>query len=71
MEKFSIISLGSQIVTEANAYKYLEEVRWGDETACPHCGVISSDYFLTLKSGISRETSSGKQSPWRIWKCSD
>lgn len=66
VEKFSIISLGAQIATEANAYKYLEEVRWGDETACPRCGVISSRYFLTPKNGISRETSSGKQSQRRI-----
>jgi transposase-like protein len=70
VENFSIVSLGVQIATEADAYKYLEEVRWGDETACPHCGVISSHYFLTPKNGISRETSSGKQSQRRMWKCS-
>jgi transposase-like protein len=70
VEKLPIISLGSQIATEADAYKYLEEVRWGDEAACPHCGVISGHYFLTPKNGISRKTSSGKQSQRRMWKCS-
>jgi predicted RNA-binding Zn-ribbon protein involved in translation (DUF1610 family) len=65
-ENFLIFSLGSQIATEANTYKYLEEVRWGDETACPRCGVISSRSFLTPKNGISRETSSRKHSQRRI-----
>ena len=70
VEKLPIISLAAQIATEADAYKYLEEVRWGDEAACPHCGVKSGHYFLTPKNGMSRKTSSGKQSQRRMWKCS-
>jgi transposase-like protein len=70
VEILPIISLGSQITTEASAYKYLEEARWGDEVACPHCGAESGHYFLTPKNGISRKTSSGKQSQRRMWKCS-
>ena len=54
VEKLPIISLAAQIATEADAYKYLEEVRWGDEAACPHCGVKSGHYFLTPKNGMSR-----------------
>src|SRR5271154_2619830 len=69
MEKFSFVSLAAKVATEADAYKYLEGLRWGDKPVCPHCGVIDGHYFLTPKNGVSRETSRGKQSQRRTWKC--
>jgi len=71
MEKFSVISLASKIPTEANAYRYLEELRWDGDPVCPHCGVIGGHYFLTPENGVSRKTSSGSLSQRRTWKCAD
>ena len=70
MEKFTVMWLAAKLQSDADAYKYLEELRWGDEPVCPHCGVIGGHYFLKPANGISRETSRGKQSQRRTWKCS-
>ena len=37
---------------------------------CPHCGSIDKHYFLEPRNGVSRETSTGKQTQRRLWKCS-
>jgi len=71
MEKFSLIGLATRLATEADAWIYLERLRWNGEPVCPHCGVIGGHYFLTPKNGISRTTSRGTQSQRRTWKCKD
>ena len=71
MEKFSVTNLAKKIPTEAAAYKYLEGVRWNGRPVCPHCGVIDGHYFLIPKNGTSRETSRGRMSERRTWKCHD
>jgi transposase-like protein len=71
MEKFSVVSLASQIQTEGDAYAFLEKLRWGAEPVCPHCGVIGGHYFLKPSNGVSRTTSRGTQSQRRTWKCAD
>lgn len=77
-QDYSIPSLMNRLSSEADAYKLLEELRWGHdpkaEAACPHCGVIGGHYYLTPANGQSRSTRmtkvSGKVSERRVWKCS-
>jgi len=71
----SLIELINEIQTEADAYIYLEKMRWPDGVppACPHCG--SSDrppLFLKPQDGSTgRKTRTGSISQRRVWKCRD
>jgi transposase-like protein len=67
----SIPKLADRLRTEADAYKFLEELRWGDEQVCPHCGSIRQHYFLRPSNGASRKTRTGSTSERRVWKCAD
>jgi transposase-like protein len=68
--EISFPALANKISTEADAYLLLEEMRWHGKPVCPHCGSIDKHYFLTPRNGTSRETSTGKQTQRRLWKCS-
>ncbi len=71
VERISVISLADQIETEADAYLFLERLRWGDTPVCSHCG-SERVYFLKPRNGVSRTTRTGKtQTMRRLWKCSD
>jgi transposase-like protein len=67
----SIPQLADRLSTEADAYRFLEELRWGDEQVCPHCGSIREHYFLKPSNGASRKTRTGSASERRVWKCAD
>src|SRR5947209_2144339 len=71
MSDLSIPKLADRIRTEADAYKFLEDLRWGDQPVCPHCGSVRKPYFLTPKNGASRKTRTGSASERRVWKCAD
>ncbi|MEA2376222.1 MAG: hypothetical protein QOD13_129 [Thermoleophilaceae bacterium] len=71
MAKLSIPKLAEKIRTEADAYLFLENLRWGDKPVCPHCGSVRKPYFLTPKNGTSRKTRTGSVSERRVWKCAD
>ena len=68
--EISFPALANKIPTEADAYLLLEEMRWHGKPVCPHCGSIDKHYFLEPRNGVSRETSTGKQTQRRLWKCS-
>lgn len=68
-QEFSIPALAMQLDSEAAAYKMMEELRWGTEPVCPHCGVLGGHYFLNPANGTSRKTRTGTQSERRVWKC--
>ena len=71
MERISVLALSEQIENEADAYAFLERLRWGDPVApkCPHCG-SEKVYFLKPANGISRTTRTRKtQTMRRLWKC--
>ncbi len=68
---FSIPALADKIRTEADAYEFLEELRWNGQPVCPHCGSVRKPYFLTPKDGASRKTRTGAKSERRVWKCAD
>jgi transposase-like protein len=64
--KISLLSLPDKLRTEGDAYRVLEEMRWGDTPMCPHCGSVRKHYFLT-----PRKTRTGAPTERRIWKCAD
>ena len=65
------MSLANRIQTEADAYAFMESLRWGPENenlSCPHCGNDRA-YFLTPKDGTAaRKTRTGSASQRRVWK---
>jgi transposase-like protein len=67
----NVLQLADKLRTEADAYLYLEELRWGDRPVCPHCGSVGEHYFLTPANGRSRKTRTGSASERRVWKCRD
>lgn len=68
-QEISIPTLALSIRSEADAYEYLERLRWNGETVCPHCGEIGTAYFLKPSNGTSRATRTGSRSQRRVWKC--
>jgi transposase-like protein len=70
VESLSIPKLAERIPDEDAAYRFLEEMRWGDRPVCPHCGSVRKPYFLTPKNG-GRKTRTGSVSLRRVWKCAD
>src|SRR5579862_875541 len=71
MSKLSFLKLADQLRSEADAYRYLEGLRWGDRPVCPHCGSVRKPYFLNPENGESRKTRTGAASQRRVWKCAD
>ena len=69
--KIKLLTLADRLRTEADAYELLEEMRWGDQPVCPHCGSVRKHYFLTPANGTSRKTRTGAASERRVWKCAD
>src|SRR5665213_2656098 len=66
--KTTIASLSREIITESDAYLYLENLRWHDEAKCPKCA--STDvHYIALENGVSRTTAGGSQSERRVWRC--
>ena len=69
-QEFSIPKLAARLKTEADAYRFLEELRWGgDPEACPLCGVVGKFYYLKPVNGKDRKTRTGSTSERRVWKC--
>jgi hypothetical protein len=69
---YSVFQLADRLRDDADAYLFLEELRWGDGLPiCPHCNNEGATY-LTPKNGKDRLTSGGKSvSQRRVWKCWD
>jgi transposase-like protein len=70
MAKTTVMTLAKGIKTEADAYTYMESLRWPDGPVCPHCHSRAKHYFLTPKSGTdARKTRTGSETQRRVWKC--
>ncbi len=67
----TVLKLADRLHTEADAYLYLEELRWNGRPFCPHCGSVGEHYFLNPANGKSRKTRTGAASERRVWKCRD
>jgi len=66
----TVMTLAKQIRTEAEAYAYMESLRWPNGPVCPHCGSIDKHYYLTPREdGRTRKTRTGSRSERRVWKC--
>ena len=71
-QELSIPALANRISTEADAYAFLEGLRWegGQPDACPQCGAMGKFYFLKPTDGTEgRKTRTGANSQRRVWKC--
>jgi transposase-like protein len=68
--KTTIASLSRQIITEADAYRHLEGLRWSDVPRCAHCAGTDV-YLIPPANGVSRRTAAGTMSERRVWKCRD
>lgn len=66
--QFSMVQL-SKVQSEGDAYKLIEDVRWGDTPECPHCGATERMSFLTPADGVARKTRTGKPTERRLWFC--
>lgn len=65
----TVIQLADRLRTEADAYKFVEELRWPDGIAvCPHCGNEGAT-FIEPTNGISRKTRTGAETQRRVWRC--
>lgn len=43
---YTVLQLIDRLQTEADAYLFMEELRWGDgEPECPHCGNLGASYI--------------------------
>jgi transposase-like protein len=78
VEKITVTRLAKELKTEADAYVFMEKMRWATGVVCPHCGSIAEHYFLTPKSDLktdegdaARKTRTGAASARRLWKCRD
>jgi len=67
----NLLELADRLRTDADAYEYLEELRWAGRPYCPHCGSFAEHYFLKPANGTSRKTTRGSSSERRVWKCRD
>lgn len=64
----TVIALAERLRTEADAWEFLEELRWPNGVICPKCH--GSDVYLVVpRNGTSRRTSSGSMSERRTWNC--
>lgn len=66
----SVVDIASKIQTEADAYLYMEGLRWSNGVICPHCGSDAADYIRPM-NGVSRKTRTGAPSERRVWRCAD
>jgi transposase-like protein len=64
----TVLQLADRLRDEADAYKFLEEMRWNGEPVCPHCAT-ERPYFLNPENRLSRRTRTGSESQRRVWKC--
>jgi transposase-like protein len=71
VDKITVTELANKIQTEADAYLFMEKMRWPHGVVCPHCGSIAAHYFLTPANRESRKTRTGAMSYRRVWKCRD
>src|ERR1700731_148522 len=67
----NVLQLADELRTEADAYLYLERMRWQDTPVCPHCGSVRKHYFLKPANGKARKTRTGSPTERRVWKCAD
>lgn len=72
MDRVTVTDLANRIQTEADAYAFLESIRWPKgQIICPHCGSEAPHYFLNATMPGGRRTRTGSVTERRVWKCRD
>ena len=67
--RLTVIQIADRLRNEADAYKFIEEMRWGDgEPVCPHCENEGATLIVPT-NGVSRKTRTGAHSERRVWRC--
>lgn len=69
--RYTIVDLAMRVTSEAEAWKLLEELRWGSDrrhAACPHCDCQDVKY-IEPSNGETRKAASGVMSARRVWRC--
>ena len=64
----TLLALADKVQTEADAYRYLEGLRWPGGVVCPNCHG-SDVYLIQPKNGVSRKATNGTMSQRRTWNC--
>lgn len=64
----TVTALADRLRSGADAWAFLEELRWPNGPSCPRCDG-SDVYLIVPKNGVSRRTSSGSMSERRTWQC--
>jgi transposase-like protein len=67
MAKNTLLNQVRNLRNEAEAYEFLETLRWKGTPTCAHCG--SERVFYLVPRGEGRKTRTGKVSERRVWKC--
>lgn len=69
MEPISVMALADKVTTEAEAYAFMEQLRWHGTPECPHCLGTERISFIRPANGTSRKTRTGSNSERRVWHC--
>jgi transposase-like protein len=70
MARTTVQSLAREIKTEADAYAYMESLRWPDGPGCPQCPTRERPNIQTPKGAAgARKTRTGTLTQRRVWKC--
>jgi hypothetical protein len=60
-QEFSIAKLANLMITEDDAYRLLEELRWGgDPTVCPKCSTADGKLYFPSGPEIDRDRLVGR-----------
>ena len=57
----SLLQMIDTLHTEEDCRQYLEDIRWGGEPVCPHCGSISKHHYKLAQNGAFKG----------LYKCKD
>lgn len=69
--RYTVLQIADRVRDEADAYLFLEELRWKGTAVCAHCASENVRY-LKPANGKSRATSGGaSMSQRRVWQCRD
>lgn len=68
MEGITVQDIRPKTSCEADAYVYMENLRWAGRPVCAHCGSDRVN-LLNPTNGIDRATRTGNRSQRRVWKC--
>ena len=66
--RYTVTTLSDRLRSEADAWEFLEELRWPQGVVCPTCHG-SDVYLIRPANGVSRRTVSGSMSQRRTWAC--